>query len=522
MEDVEESTTAKRRPGEPRATTAPKNSSNEDDGMGEFEDPFEDELEQEDELDEDEMEADDAEEGDGSKVEVDDDDEGGGDGGARQGAGGPEIFRRRVEGVEMEHDPSAYGMLHRMRFEWPALSFDFFRDDLGAERWRYPHSVWLVQGSSGADRNSLVVMRASHLARTKRTAEDEENEAMGVVADDDDANEDVDPTMEHRSFAHDGGVNRVRANHVVPGIVAAWSDKGAVNIYDVGRALESLGHGTARGVFPSANNAAGGAVVHTFSGHKDEGYALDWSRVRATRMASGDCTGRFHVWDVDASGRVAVDPKPFSGHDGSLEDLQWSPTEESVVASCGVDKTVRIWDIRAPQRNGSMLSVRAHEADVNVISWNHKVAFLLASGSDDASFKVWDLRNFKPSEPIGWFKGFHTEPITSIEWSPHDESVLVCSSEDEQVSVWDLALEDDQEVAASSAAAATTTASAGPVAAVDETGRRVEIPPQLLFAHAGLSDPKEARFHPHIVGLVGATAADGFDLFISEPLERVS
>lgn len=44
------------------------------------------------------------------------------------------------------------------------------------------------------------------------------------------------------------------------------------------------------------------------------------------------------------------------------------------------------------------------------------------------------------------------------------------------------------------------------------------LPPQLLFIHAGLVDPKEVRFHPQVVGLVGVTAEDGMDLFICEPL----
>jgi ribosome assembly protein RRB1 len=45
-----------------------------------------------------------------------------------------------------------------------------------------------------------------------------------------------------------------------------------------------------------------------------------------------------------------------------------------------------IWDTRG--RNGPQISLEAHSADVNVISWNKTVSNLLASGSDDGSFKV--------------------------------------------------------------------------------------------------------------------------------------
>jgi ribosome assembly protein RRB1 len=50
-------------------------------------------------------------------------------------------------------------------------------------------------------------------------------------------------------------------------------------------------------------------------------------------------------------------------------------------------------------------------------------------------------------------------PITSVEWSPHDSSVLAVSSE-EQLTIWDLSLEAD---------------------AVDQVP---DVPPQLLFVHA--------------------------------------
>ena len=50
-------------------------------------------------------------------------------------------------------------------------------------------------------------------------------------------------------------------------------------------------------------------------------------------------------------------------------------------------------------------------------------------------------------------------PITSVEWSPHDSSVLGVSSDD-QLTLWDLSLEAD---------------------AADQVPG---VPPQLLFVHA--------------------------------------
>ena len=51
-----------------------------------------------------------------------------------------------------------------------------------------------------------------------------------------------------------------------------------------------------------------------------------------------------------------------------------------------------------------MLRVLAHDADVNVISWNRMTSYMLASGGDDGTLRIWDLRNFQPTEFVAHFK----------------------------------------------------------------------------------------------------------------------
>ena len=48
--------------------------------------------------------------------------------------------------------------------------------------------------------------------------------------------------------------------------------------------------------------------------------------------------------------------------------MQWSPTEPDVFASCSVDGHIAIWDTRVGK--SALTSFKAHNADVNVISWN--------------------------------------------------------------------------------------------------------------------------------------------------------
>jgi ribosome assembly protein RRB1 len=233
-------------------------------------------------------------------------------------------------------------------------------------------------------------------------------------------------------------------------------------------------------------------------------------------LATGDCARHIHVWDPAPGGTWAVSA-PYSGHESSVEDLQWSPAEPTVFASASADGSVRVWDCRAAPKRGAMLCrPAAHSSDVNVLSWNRLVGYMLASGGDDGALRVWDLRTFAggaggaaastttatSAEPVAHF-AFHRAPVTSVEWSPYEGSMLATAGADDQVAVWDLALERDPEEEAAAAAAAGAGAAAPPPG----------LPPQLMFVHAGQKDIKELRWHPQIPGMLVTTAADGFNAF---------
>jgi len=431
-----------------------------------------------------------------------------------------QLFRAGIdklgENEQLDYDNSAYAMLHRMRCEWPCLSFDFVQDSLGANRTRYPMTSFMVAGTQSADprENKILLYEMTDMYRTKKDREDDREISDDEESDDD--NLDDDPIVRHRSIKHTGAVNRIRSMPQQPGIVATWSDTGRVYLWDLETQLNGIGFrgkATQQQIQSAAAESLGQGFqpIFSYKGHRDEGYALDWSSVDTGRLATGDCYREIRTFKVGQDGKVVVDGSPLLGHKASVEDIQWSPTETTVLSSCSCDGTVKIWDTR--NRNSAMLSINAHDTDVNVISWNRSVAYLLASGADDGEFKVWDLRMIKPkkeSDPVGHFT-WHKKPVTSLEWHPTDESVIAVSGDDNQVSVWDLALEEDIEVG-----------NQHPKLTNDvfgSSGQKVDIPPQLLFLHQGQDQPKEIHFHPQIPGLIGSTAADGIHMFICEPLD---
>nr|GEX23249.1 glutamate-rich WD repeat-containing protein 1 [Tanacetum cinerariifolium] len=114
-----------------------------------------------------------------------------------------------------------------------------------------------------------------------------------------------------------------------------------------------------------------------------------------------------------------------------LKICSWSPTEQFVFASSCMDKTIAIWDTRLGKSPAA--SIKANDADVNVISWNMLASCMLASGSDAGAFSIRDLRMLEEGDAVVAHFMYHKCAITSIEWSPHKASTLAVSSDDNQL-----------------------------------------------------------------------------------------
>ena len=419
------------------------------------------------------------------------------------------VGRSKLEpGQTLAPDPTTYEMLHSLSTPWPCLSFDVVRDRLGDKRSVYPATMYTVAGTqadaANARDNALLVMKFSGLGRMdgRRGADGSDDEDN---SDDDDEDEDADPILESRSVPLMSTTNRVRACQVSaadePGrppttLVASMLESSHVLIHDVTPHLASFD--TPGAVVTTRQNLPVGAV----RAHTAEGYALDWSVAAGSsqagaRLLTGDNTGAIHLTSRPdgGAGAWATDARPFAGHASSVEDLQWSPSEPSVFASASSDGTVRVWDTRSKSRRPA-ITVRASPTDVNVLSWSRQTTHLLASGADDGVFAVWDLRQWKPSaesrpQPIASFD-YHKEQITSVEWHPSDDSIVAVAAADSTVTLWDLAVELDDEES-------------------KDTGGVWDVPPQLLFVHY-LSNAKEVHWHPQIPGALVATG-DEFSVF---------
>ncbi|KAK5125883.1 hypothetical protein LTR08_005115 [Meristemomyces frigidus] len=473
-----------------------------DGGVGEgedFEDEFEDEYESEDEI----LEA-------GVDGRPDEERE------AEERASGAmdvdrETFipgRHKLDaGQTLAPDLSTYEMLHTLEPTWPCLSFDILRDSLGDNRTSYPATVYSVAGTQAAQgrerENQLLIMKLSGLSRNDQAG----NPDSDSDDDDDNDHETTDPILETKSIPLTCTTNRVRAHQTPPvnsstpptTLTAAMQESGDVLIHDITPHLLSFDTPGYQ-LPPSASKPLSTIRAHK----KNEGYALAWSPlIPAGKLLTGDSSGKIFATTRTDGGGFVTDTTPYTGHSGSIEDLQWSPNERNVFASASSDGTVKIWDARSKSR-APAVSVQVSQSDANVLSWSHLTPHLLASGHDDGTWSVWDLRQWKstppttsastssPATPVANF-AFHKQQITSLAWHPTDDSIIAVCAGDSTLTLWDLAVELDDEESRFTAGVE-------------------DVPPQLLFVHF-MEGVKEARWHGQFPGAVMATGGSGFGVF---------
>ena len=402
-------------------------------------------------------------------------------------------------GQTLAPDLSTYEMLHILEPTWPCLSFDVIKDSLGDNRKSYPATVYAVAGTQAARgrerENQILVMKLSGLSRNDQARN------MDPGSDSDDDEENADALLETKTIPLTSTINRIRAHQSSqasastppPTLTAAMMESGDVLIHDITphfQAFDTPG-------FQIPTNAS--KPLSTIRAHKkNEGYALDWSPlIPAGKLLTGDSTGKIFATTRTEGGGFVTDTNAYTGHSGSVEELQWSPNERNVFASASSDGTVKIWDARSKSRQHAV-SVKVSSSDANVLSWSHQTPHLLASGHDDGTWSVWDLRQWKSpdaaskSKPVAHFD-FHKEQITSLEWHPTDDSIISVCAGDSTLTLWDLAVELDDEESR-------------------YTADVKDVPPQLLFVHF-MAEVKESHWHPQIPGAVMATGGSGFGVF---------
>ncbi|KAK2964504.1 putative Ribosome assembly protein rrb1 [Blattamonas nauphoetae] len=418
---------------------------------------------------------------------------------------------RIEEGMEMEYDRSQYDTIHSFNPGWPSLSFDYLRPPVPALPTtviQYPLTIDLLMGTQTdrPENNFLNYLHIKNLSYTRREEDDDD------MDDDDD---DLVPEEKLFQIRHRGDVNRVRCMPQDSSICATWSSIGEVNIFDVGvfqkycaeldqqeneLLQEGLSSNKKKAMTrnkrnePKSNQTAPVGQMK----HPTEGWGMNWSQINKGKIVTADNSGFFGVWSASR-----IEQFLFSvsrAHSSSIEDVKFNPTNDNHILTASSDGTIKLWDTRNNPQGGAAMTIKnAHNSpgagngakDVNTIDWNPFVETLFASGGDDHSIRIWDVRQppnqpptaslVAPSRPAVLFR-WHNDQVTQVEWSPHNDSMLLATGGDCQTSIWDLSMQ----------------AEAGEQETVDRSGRT--LPPQFLASHMSAEDQRDSHWHTQYPG----------------------
>jgi peroxin-7 len=140
------------------------------------------------------------------------------------------------------------------------------------------------------------------------------------------------------------------------------------------------------------------------------------------------------IWDLSMGGLTGS-----LAHEGVVNQVIWHPTHQSILGSCCSDKQVRVWDLRQMK---AVKNIAAHSHDVLSIDFN-KYENFIATSSTDNLIKLFvsivliqkDLRS-TTDQPIMILAG-HQLAVRKIKFSPYHANILVSTSYDMSVGVWD-------------------------------------------------------------------------------------
>uniref|UniRef100_A0A0K0FY56 Glutamate-rich WD repeat-containing protein 1 n=1 Tax=Strongyloides venezuelensis TaxID=75913 RepID=A0A0K0FY56_STRVS len=406
----------------------------------------------------------------------------------------PSIEKGLQEGEEWDYDSSAYKLYYAFETNQPCMSFDIIHDTLGENRWQIPETCYIVAGSYAekAKENEIVVAKLTNLHGNKSAVPMEDDDELSDDEDDDEALGKKDAIMHAAVIPYFGGVNRVKSTSLggQSNIVAIWNEKVKVQIYNLQNciaAVEGLEGESTKHVKMDMERP-----LHSNISHTTEGFALSWNNIKLGTLASADNHGKIYITNMHEGGKFVTNLTPYKGHKSSIEDIEWSPTEESLFVTVSSDRSIKLWDSRISGKDACVCTVEdCHGSDINVLSWN-KFEPLIVTGGDDANIKVWSLRMLHHKQSVAEFK-YHKSPITSLEWHPTETTTFMASGEDDQVTIWDIAMETD--------------------CGKDEKEESLPVPPQLMFIHMGQKELKEVHWHKQIPGLAITTSATGFNIF---------
>eukprot|EP00579_Thalassiosira_antarctica_P000907 CAMPEP_0201876878 /NCGR_PEP_ID=MMETSP0902-20130614/8436_1 /ASSEMBLY_ACC=CAM_ASM_000551 /TAXON_ID=420261 /ORGANISM="Thalassiosira antarctica, Strain CCMP982" /LENGTH=1129 /DNA_ID=CAMNT_0048404213 /DNA_START=68 /DNA_END=3457 /DNA_ORIENTATION=+ len=158
-------------------------------------------------------------------------------------------------------------------------------------------------------------------------------------------------------------------------------------------------------------------------------------------LATGGSTGQVWMMDI-ASQTNVVDVYSPNGDEngcnlgGEVTQVAWNSQVSHILASSSANGSVVVWDLRQ-KKPWCELRVESN-CPVSDIAWNPTQGLHMMTASEGGGgLKLWDLRA-STSMPLTTLEGGHAGGVLSMDWCPHDDTLLVSCGNDNRTLLWDL------------------------------------------------------------------------------------
>ncbi|KAF2875249.1 actin-binding protein-like protein [Massariosphaeria phaeospora] len=182
-------------------------------------------------------------------------------------------------------------------------------------------------------------------------------------------------------------------------------------------------------------------LIPLFRGHTAAVLDTDWSPHNDSLIASASDDGKVFIWKVpegftlytDAEEPADVSPvAKLSGHMRKVGHVLFNPAAENILASASGDYTVKLWDVEV---GAAKLNLR-HNDIVQSLSWNADGS-LLVTTSRDKKLRIWDVRQERPAQEVAGHPG--AKNSRAVWMGEHDRIATTGFSRmsDRQLGLWD-------------------------------------------------------------------------------------
>lgn len=163
-------------------------------------------------------------------------------------------------------------------------------------------------------------------------------------------------------------------------------------------------------------------------GHKKSVLDLSWNKNYTHVLASGSVDKTVLLWDLD-NGTPVTKLSPFND---AVQTIEWHPQNAHHLLTGSIDKFVRLLDFRT-EDNFETLSWES-PGEVERVLWNHFDPNICFATTDNGFIQCIDVRKKTPL----WKENIHEGAITGLSMSTSCPGLMVTTSDDDILKVWDL------------------------------------------------------------------------------------